>query len=171
MKNIFLLLLAVALNGAGLQNIHSFEADFTQSITNDKNSTLTYRGHVQASKPQLALWHYISPVEKSIYISNGKATVVEPDLEQAYIQDINRNFDFFHLIKNAKKVGKNSFVAKFQDTKYILKIIDNKLISISYKDELENSVVIIFTKQRENKIYKRSEFTPIIPIDYDIVRG
>jgi len=163
LKNLFLLILAVTLGATEITNIHSFEADFTQSITNDKNTTLTYKGHVQASKPQFALWHYISPVEKTIYIADERAVIVEPDLEQAYIQSIGSNFDFFNVLKNAKKIGDNSFLAKFQDTIYTLKIIKGELISISYKDELDNRV--------QNKVYQAKEFTPIIPIGYDIIRG
>ncbi len=171
MKNLFLLLLAISLNAIDLENLHSFEADFTQTITNDKNTTITYKGHMQASKPQFAIWHYIFPVEKSIYISNAEAVIIEPELEQAYVQKIDLDFDFFHIIKEAKKIEKDTFITEFQNTKYTLKVINNKLVSIIYKNELDNSVKIIFSNQQKNKRYKEIDFTPNIPTEYDIIRG
>lgn len=171
MKTLFLLSLALLLQASGLENIQSFEADFTQSITNDKNTTLTYTGHVKASKPQLALWQYKTPVEKTIYITNTRATVVEPELEQVYLQKINATFDFFRVLKHAKKIAKNTFSAKFQDTQYTLKMLNNTLFSISYRDELDNSVLILFKNQHNNKVYKKKEFEAKIPLDYDIIQG
>ena len=171
MKKLFLLALAVLLQASGLENIQSFEADFTQSITNDKNTTLTYTGHVKATKPQLALWQYKTPVEKSIYITNTKAIVIEPELEQVYIQKINATFDFFRVLKHAKKINTETYSAKFQDTQYTIKVHNNTLLSISYRDELDNSVKILFTKQINNKTYEDKEFEANIPLDYDIIQG
>ena len=68
MKHLFLYLLLSTLLLASLDNISSFEADFTQSVTDDKRKKLTYKGHVRASKPQNALWNYKQPVAKDIYI-------------------------------------------------------------------------------------------------------
>lgn len=152
-------------------NINSFEANFTQTIVNDKNSTLTYKGHVLATKPQLALWQYSTPVEKSIYITHTQAVIIEPEIEQVYIQNIKSSFDFFNVIKHAKKVSNNTYIAKFQETEYTIIIKNNKLFSISYLDELENKVHILFTKQIQNKYIDKKIFTPDIPLDYDIIRG
>ena len=171
MHKLLLLLLTASLSFADMININSFEADFTQTIVNDKNSTLTYKGHVLATKPQLALWQYTTPVEKSIYITHTKAVIIEPEIEQVYIQNIKSSFDFFNVIKNAKKVNSDTYIAEFQETKYTITIKNNKLISISYLDELENRVHILFTKQIQNKKIDEKIFTPNIPLDYDVIRG
>ena len=165
------LLFAVSLSFADMIHINSFEANFTQTIVNDKNNTLTYQGHVLARKPQLALWQYTKPVEKSIYITHTQAVIIEPEIEQVYIQNIKSSFDFFNVIKNAKKVSSNTYIAEFQETKYTITIKENRLISISYLDELENRVLIVFSKQVQNKPIDKKIFTPNIPLDYDIIRG
>ena len=68
MKYLIVLLLVFTQSYASLDQINSFEADFIQSVTDEKNKVLTYSGHVIASKPQKALWNYIKPVEKTVYI-------------------------------------------------------------------------------------------------------
>lgn len=171
MKNLLFLLLSISLGASDLTSITSFEADFTQSIINDKNTTLTYEGHVKAKKPQFALWQYTSPVEKTIYISFSKAVIVEPEIEQAYIQKIHTSFDFFTILKNAKKVGKDSFEAQFQDKRYRLQIKKHKLFSIKYEDELENKVVILFSHQKNDIKIADKVFIPDIPVTYDIIKG
>ena len=171
MNKLLSLLFTVTLSFADMPDINSFEADFIQTIVNDKNSTLTYKGHVQATTPQLALWQYTSPVEKSIYITHTKAVIIEPEIEQVYIQNIKSSFDFFNVIKNARKASKDTYIAKFQDTKYIITIKDDKLFAISYLDELENRILIVFTKQVQNKNIDKKIFTPDIPLDYDIIQG
>lgn len=171
MNNLLLLLLTVSLGAADLASINSFEADFSQSIVNDKNTTLSYEGHVKAKKPQFALWQYTSPVEKTIYISFSKAVIVEPEIEQAYIQRIHSSFNFFTILKNAKKIGDNSFEAVFQDKKYKLNIVNDKLVSIKYQDELDNRVIILFSHQKHDIEIVDTEFIPDIPLNYDVIKG
>ena len=171
MKYIILLTFLVSLTLGDIISINSFEADFTQSIKNEKGESLEYKGHVKALKPQFALWSYLSPVKKEIYINSQQATIVEPEIEQVLIKKITGDFDFFRLIKNAKKVNKNLYTATFQEVIYSITIKNSKIMSITYKNELENSVEIIFTKQVQNGKLAKEIFTPNIPMEYDIIRG
>lgn len=172
MKKLFFLAIAAVSSYANISDMNYFEADFTQKIVDDQNKTILYKGHVVAAKPQYALWQYETPINKKVYISPSKITMIEPDLEQAIIKHISENFDFFALIKNAKKVNEKNYIANFKNHKYTITLNSkNEIEFISYVDEFENNVKIVFEKQMKNKEYKKEIFTPIIPDDYDIIRN
>ncbi len=170
MRYMVLLVFFYTLSFASMKEINSFEADFTQSITDEKNKTLTYSGHVVASKPQNALWNYLKPVKKDIYINEFSVTIIEPEIEQVIVRKISSNFDIFKLIKNAKKIEKNRYLAIYKDIKFSIMIKDSLINSISYKDEFDNDVKIVFTKQKQNIEVDKNIFYPRMPMDYDIVR-
>ncbi len=170
MKYLLILSLLSTLATASLKDITSFKADFIQIITDDKNKILKYEGNVVASKPQNALWRYFKPVSKDVYINSRNVTIVEPEIEQAIIKQIESNFDFFKMIKNAKKVENNLYLAYYKESKFTITTKNNLIETISYIDEFENSVKIIFSKQIHNKEYKNSIFIPNIPLEFDIIR-
>jgi len=170
MKYIILLIFFYTLGFASIKEINSFEANFTQSITDDKNKTLIYSGHVIASKPQNALWNYTKPIQKNIYISEFSVTIIEPEIEQVIIRRISSNFDIFKMIKNAKEVKKDRYLAIYKDVKFNITIKNNLINSISYKDKFDNDVKIIFKNQKQNKKIDKKIFYPKIPVEYDIVR-
>jgi len=170
MKYIFLLQLLITYSFASITTINNFEADFTQVVLDEKNKKLTYSGHIRASKPQYALWEYTQPIHKSIYIVPGKVTIIEPDLEQAIEKKLQSNFDFFSMLKDAKKIDKQTYIAKFQNTHFTILLDNEKLKSISYSDELDNKVSITFKNQVQNIKIQESVYRARIPADYDIIR-
>jgi len=155
---------------ASMSNITTFEADFTQIITDDKKKELHYSGHLLASKPQDAKWTYTVPIKKTIYVNSLQVTVVEPEIEQVIKRRISSNFDFFEIIQSAKKVSKNLYIAKYNETSFALVVENDTLISISYLDQFENSVKIIFKNQSQNKKIDKNLFIPKYPLDFDIIR-
>jgi len=170
MKYMILLVFFYTLSSASMKEINSFEADFTQSITDEKNKTLTYTGHVIASKPQNALWNYIKPVRKDIYIGEFSVTIIEPEIEQVIIRKLSSNFDIFRLIENAKKIKDNRYLAIYKDIEFNIIIKNNLIYSIYYKDQFDNDVKIVFKKQKQNIQINEQIFYPKIPLDFDIVR-
>jgi len=169
MRYFFLLTTIITIGFANIIEIDSFEANFTQVVTNDAKNQLIYKGYVKAMKPQYALWSYKQPTQKDIYINNSKVTIVEPDIEQVIIKHISNTFNFFNMLKNAKFISKNIYLTKFQNVEYKIKLINNKIETISYQDELENSIVITFSNQIQNKKIDTNLFTPIFPLDYDLI--
>jgi len=159
-----------ALAISSVLEMSSFEADFNQIITDDKGKELSYSGHIVASKPQYALWSYKEPVKKSVYITSRYVTVVEPEIEQAIIRQIASDFDFFNMIQKAKKKRDNLYIATLNESKYTIKLENSMVKSISYLDEFENKVNIIFSNQSKNKIYSQDIFRAKIPVEYDIIR-
>ena len=169
MKRVLLATLLTTSLYASFTDIDSFEADFLQNIVDEKGVKVTYTGHVTASKPHYALWQYLKPVQKSVYILVNKIVVIEPELEQVVIKHLNENFDLFKIIHNAKKIDTNRYLAKFRNKEYII-TTDNKTIqSIVYKDALENHVEIIFDHQKINKKITKEKYIPYIPDEYDVI--
>lgn len=87
---------------ANLELLDSFEADFTQSVTDEKGKKLTYKGTLKAQRPNMALWSYTSPIQKSVYIKEGLVSIVEPELEQVLVRKIQNDFDFFTILSSQK---------------------------------------------------------------------
>ncbi len=170
MKKILLTILLITQTYANIDNVSSFEADFAQSITDDKEKVLTYSGHIIASKPQNAKWDYIEPVKKNVYINKFTVTIVEPDIEQVILKKVDSAFDFFKIISNAKLVKENTYIANYKDASFTI-VKNRELIeSISYIDEFENKVKIIFKNQKQNHKIDSDVFTPRYPLYFDVIR-
>lgn len=170
MKYMIILQMLFTMAISSVLDINSFEADFKQIITDGKGKELSYSGHIVASKPQYALWSYKEPVKKNVYITPRYVTVVEPEIEQAIVRKIASNFDFFNMIKKAKKKTDNMYIATLNESKYTIKLEKSMIKSISYLDEFENEVSIIFNNQSTNKIFSENIFRAKIPVEYDIIR-
>ena len=169
----FLIITILLINSlfASMNNINSFEADFTQIITDEKNKKLSYSGHVSAIKPQTAIWSYVTPVNKNVYINKYEVTIVEPEIEQVIIKRLESNFSFFNMIKNAKKVDKNTYEAFYKSSKFTITQNNNLIESISYIDEFENNVKIVFKNQKINKEIDKNVFIPKFSLDFDIIKN
>ncbi len=151
-------------------SLHSFSADFNQTIVDEHNKTITYTGSMISKRPNLALWKYEKPIEKTLYIYENVVTIVEPDMEQAIIKKIDKNIDIFQIMQNAEKIDSDHFVADYNDQKFLLTMKKELLTSISYSDELDNKVTINFSQQENNKELNNTIFRAVIPEDFDIVR-
>lgn len=169
MKNILIIAMLITQVYASIDELFSFEADFVQSITDEKNKVLKYNGHIIASKPQNATWQYKSPIEKNVYINNFQATIVEPEIEQVIIRKIEREFDFFQMLKKAKKISKEIYLTVYNNTKYTIEINNSLVKSISFLDQFENKVKIEFLNQKQNHKIDKNIFIPKYPIDFDLV--
>lgn len=170
MKQLLILVLSTTLSFASLSNIHSFKANFTQSVTDDKNATLSYSGTVQAQKPQNALWKYKEPIKKDVFINMYKVIVIEPEIEQVVVKQTQSSFDFFMMVKNATQLEENLYEARYKDAKFFIKTKKDIIESISYKDEFENNVLISFENQEQNIEIDENTFIAEFPEGFDIVR-
>jgi len=170
MKHLFLTILTLTNLYASIDDINSFEADFTQTITDEKNKILSYSGHVTASKPRYALWRYIKPVKKDVFINPYEVTIVEEELEQVIIRKLESSLSFFNMIKNAKKINENTYEAYYKESKFTINKKKNQIKSISYIDEFENNVKIVFNNQKTNEDINKNVFIPNYSLDFDIIR-
>ena len=170
MKLPLVTLFATTLAFADFTTMLTFQADFTQTIQDDHNKTLIYRGDVVATQPAYALWRYNKPVTKSVYVLRNKVVMIEPELEQAIIKTMQSSFDFFTLLKSAKKVSKDHYEAMFENVKYTILTRNDLVTTIQYEDEFENKVTIEFENQKVNKKIDLNIFNPYIPKEFDIIR-
>ncbi len=170
MRTILLILSASIALSANPKELNSFNSSFTQTITDEHKKVIKYSGELWASKPQSALWVYKKPINKKIYINGTSVTIIEPDLEQAIIKRLDDDIDFLAIIKNAKKLKNNHYVADVQNQKYNITLADGVVKNISYKDEFDNKIDIKFDSPKQNTAINESIFKPSIPSDFDIIR-
>jgi outer membrane lipoprotein carrier protein len=161
---------ATALFANNLKNIHSFEATFKQSIINNSNKEIIYTGTIHIKKPSRIVWRYNEPIEKLVYIVNNNVTIIEPELEQAIFSKLDKDLNILELLDNAKKLSPSEYISTFNNTQYKLIIIDDTLQSISYKDTIDNNVLISFSKITQNQSISDEIFKFTIPNDYDIIK-
>ena len=151
-------------------DIHSIKANFTQTITNEQNSTIKYSGKFYAKSDNKALWIYQKPIKKELYFLDGKVVIIEPELEQAIFSGAKKLPKILDILKNAKK-EKNRLIAKCCDTTYTIITKGNQIISVSYKDKVGNNVKINFFNEETNLIIDDEIFRYKIPKDYDILKN
>lgn len=167
-KTIALSLLCANLFGFA-DNLNTFSAHFVQTVVDDKNTTIEYSGDIKAKRPNMAMWNYVKPIKKEIYINNEDLVIIEPEIEQVILKKVGNTIAFFEMLKNARKVDNEHYVAKYENLNLHINVKGDKIISITYLDELENRVTIIFSDQVENKEIDDSAFKADIPLDFDLI--
>lgn len=167
---IFLFILKVSLTANDFKHIKTFEASFTQTITNPSGNIVIYTGLIHIQEPNQIKWQYKNPIEKLVYINNNSVTIIEPELEQAIITRLDKEINIFNLLQNAKLVSNNTYISHFNNVDYSLKLKDKKLSQISYKDEIENDVIISFKNVQQNHVIDKQIFKFFIPFEFDIIK-
>ena len=140
--------------------IKTYQASFTQNITNPSGKTIEYIGFVFIKQPSKMLWKYKTPIVKNVYMNNLNIIIDEPELEQAIYTSLTDEINLINFLNNPDLI----------DDKYKLTFKNNKLLSISYNDELENNILISFSNIQINKNIPNKKFKFNAPLDYDIIR-
>lgn len=170
MRYIFGFLILSVFVVANELDFSTIRSSFTQTITNEENKKIIYTGEFYASSNAKALWIYKSPIKKEIYFSRNSVVIIEPELEQAIVTDIDNTPNITKILRSAKKLDESRYEAIFEDTSYIITMENSLIHSISYKDKLENSIVITLEKASLNEVFEDSLFIPKIPQEYDIIK-
>jgi len=167
---IFLLIFKVSLIANDFKHIKTFEASFTQAITNPSGNVVNYTGHIHRKELNQIKWQYKNPIEKLVYIKKNNVTIIEPELEQAIVTKLDKEINILNLLQNAKKVSNNSYLSNFNNVDYSLKLQNGKLSQISYQDEIENDVIISFSNVKQNHKIDQQVFNFFIPLEFDIIK-
>lgn len=146
----------------------SFSSNFTQSIKS-LNSTISYSGNFIITQNE-AFWNYTSPSKKQIFINGKQVVVVEPDLQQATYSTLQDIPNLTQIFQKARKISPTQYEASYQGTKYTIRLENDEVKSIAYRDNLDNDVFITLSSQKRNQSVNKSRFTPKIPAGYDIIR-
>jgi len=170
-KKFFLFfIITLPLYANNFQNIKTLETDFIQTIQNPSGTKVYYEGKLHIKEPSLIKWEYKEPVQKYVYIKKYTITIIEPELEQAIVTKIDNEINILALLKKAKKISQNSYISWFNNIEFNISLHNNRLKSISYKDELENNVFIEFTQVKQNDIIEGEIFKFQIPYHYDLIK-
>ena len=150
----------------------SFKASFSQTITSDKNKKISYSGTLLFSSPKNFKWSYRKPTKKEVCTDGKELLIVDHDLEQTSAYYIDSGLDLSEILKKAKFHRKTVYIAKHKDKNYTVQVNNRgELSRIAYMDDLDNSVLIIFSKMKYSK--KRipaSKLKCNYPADYDEIR-
>lgn len=153
-----------------LEKLKSFEADFVQLVMNETNKTIEYKGKVFIKNNGKVLWKYKTPIIKNVFVLGNVAIVDEPELEQAIYTTLENSIDMVRLLKDAKKVKENIYETELYKVKYIISLENDKIKSLSYRDQLENKILITFSEQKQNSDISDDLFNFIAPDYYDIIK-
>ncbi len=164
-------LLFVTLNAQNIKLPIAFKANFLQQVTNTKGKVIKYKGKIFYNAPSRTKWIYKSPTKKEVCTQGHQLIVIDHDLEQVSYYNINKGFNLSKVLKKAKLHKDNIYVTTYQG-KYYTIVLNNKgqVQQIAYKDNLDNTVNIIFTKIKyRNSLLPNSIFTCARPKNYDTI--
>ncbi len=172
---LLILITSVYALSASITLPENFQANFTQKITNPKKKVINYSGKVYFSNKTQLKWEYVKPTKKEVCTNGYELVVVDHDLEQVSNYRMNKGFNLSKILENAKEVKnrKTVYLAKYEGKSYTIQT-DKKgrLIRVVYFDDLENTVLIIFTKMKYGKgTLKKSRMKCKNPRSYDIIKG
>ncbi len=74
------------------------------------------------------------------------------------------------MIQNAKEIKKDVFEANYKESKFTITTKNEVIETISYIDEFENKVKIVFKNQKQNEKIDMKIFTPKYPLEFDVIR-
>lgn len=168
MKKYLLFAIVTNLLGSNIQQATTFEADFTQSISNSQK-TIKYTGHLYVKKPNNLLWVYIKP-QKKVYINAQTAIIEETRLQQTIISSLDKEINFLNILNSATTIKQNLLEAKIKGVSYFLYLNEQGIEKITYKDSLENDIEIKFTNQKINHSLSDGLFKYNLPKGFDVVR-
>ncbi|XPV70250.1 MAG: LolA-like outer membrane lipoprotein chaperone [Halarcobacter sp.] len=153
-----------------LSDIKTFKADFIQSVFNQSNKELKYKGSLYISSQKRVLWQYKTPIKKNVYLIDNSVIIDEPELEQAIYTSLENGIDFVTLLKSAKKINENQFQSTINGIDYNINIKNDQIDSITYKDSFENNIIIKLKNVEKNIPLDESLFSFLPPDYYDIIR-
>jgi len=150
---------------------NSFKANFKQIITSDRGKKISYSGSILFSSPKYFKWSYRSPTKKDICTDEKSLIVVDHDLEQVSKFVMDRGLNLTAILANAKLNRKSVYIATYAGKSYTIQIDSRGQLSrIAYMDELDNSVLIIFSGMKyRKKLYHSKKMRCSIPTSYDLI--
>jgi outer membrane lipoprotein carrier protein len=161
---------SISLFSNDLLTLKSFQGAFTQTIVNSSGNTIEYKGELLVKNSNKIVWHYTKPIVKNVYILGDYAIVDEPELEQAIYTKLQKELNLFTLMQQAKHIENQTYETTLNDIVYTIVMQKNHIKSVSYKDELENSVKINFYDTQINHEIPEHKFQFFPPKHYDIIR-
>ena len=165
-------------------SLESLKANFTQTTYSDTHSLLsTTSGTLTFKRPQQLRWHTAQPNEQILLLNNDELWLVDTELEQAslqQIQDLSRT-PLYWLI-NKPSTLQNLPIFSHQEnhidwytTNNLTQVLkfgfkDDLLHAISLKNELEQTVLIVFDQIDTKPNIEHGAFELRIDSGFDVIR-
>lgn len=166
----FLVSFSFASTTFSFENLETFKANFVQTIKSSENNNIEYKGDVYIKSSGNILWKYKTPIEKNVYVNNKYVIIDEPQLEQAIFTSLQDDINLIEILKKAKEISKNEYLAVIDGVDYKVLVNDKSITNISYKDKLENSINISFLNVVNNSVLDNEIFRFSAPEYYDVIR-
>lgn len=168
MKKLAILIFTFAFANAGNLDFTSLKSDFTQIVTSDE-AKITYNGNFLARDDNKAVWSYKTPTKKVIYFGDDKVIIIEPNIEQAIITNLDNTPNLTAILRTAKQISPEIYVAKFDGVTYTTKFEKNLPSHISYTDKFGNNIEILLNNVVKNSKIDDIVFDVKIPKNFDII--
>ncbi len=153
-----------------LEKIKTFKATFEQIVENSSSNKIIYKGNVFIKNDGKVLWQYLTPIKKNVYLLRDIVVIDEPELEQVIYSRLKQEINILNLLKNSKKLDSQTYSSKVDERVYFIKIIDGKIVSLKFSDELENNIIIKFSSIEQNIELRNEIFRFVPPEYYDIIK-
>jgi len=151
----------------------SFQAKFKQTISNEQKKKIIYQGKIVFSTPDHFKWSYRTPYKKEVCVDGISLQVVDHDLEQVSTYRLEEGLELSAILRNVKLHRPTVYLAKYKGKNYTIQVNRRQELSrIAYKDNLDNSVLIVFSQMKygKKKINKR-QMDCDFPDAYDQIGG
>lgn len=161
--------LCVSLFSSELVDFKTLNAKFSQKVTNATNSSVEYSGELFLKENNI-LWKYQKPIEKNVYIKDSFVIVDEPEIEQAIFTSISGELNLINMLNSAKKTSDSMYEVEYNNVKYHITLEKDSLKKVQYKDQMDNSISIVFSSVKKDVEIKDTVFSFNPPEYYDIIR-
>lgn len=168
-----------------LANLHSFQANFTQKVTDADNELLQEAtGNIALQQPNKLFWQLAQPHE-SVLIADGQTLwSIDPFVEQVVAVDQDqavKNNPLILLTQPHSEAWKGFTVSRQADTyviqsgqvdgpgsKLTLRFEGEALVALSMQDSQQQSSELNFSQAQQNQPVDPSVFTFSLPQGYDL---
>lgn len=172
MARIFFIIITITLSIYAVSfNYTTFQAKFTQNITNEQGKILRYSGELFIQKsPIQGLWTYQKPVPKSVYIFDKETIIYEPKLAQATYITQQDTLNINHILSSLQPLQNNRYKTTYNKTDIYVDFENNKPSKITYKDSFDNTITLLFYEVKINEIINPQIFRFSPPANTDFIR-
>ena len=165
-------------------SLESLKANFTQTTNSDTHSLLsTTSGTLTFKRPQQLQWHTTQPNEQILLLNNDELWLIDTELEQASLQQIQdlSQTPLYWLINKPDTMQNPPVFSHRQEgvdwytTNTLTQVLkfgfkDDLLHAISLKNELEQTVLIVFDQIDTKPNIEHGAFELRIDSGFDVIR-
>lgn len=177
-----------------LLNIHTMQADFTQTIQDkDAKSIQRSQGRMALERPGKFRWEVLSPVKQLIIANKSRLWIYDPDLEQVVVRSFHRaagqtpalllsdtnlalgkDFNVTLMHNPSQIAGTQLFLLTPKNTndpleKIILTFHGKQIYQMQLADRLDHVTIITFRQVKQGIAFSAGTFVFKPPPQVDVI--